>query len=183
MKIYKVLIPMVLAITCIAFRPVDIKKIVADNKSSSIMYAMKHPLHSFDASSKDFKCIAAFDTETRKLSLVAVMVAIKSFNSGNSNRDSHVIENTEALKYPNVTFSAEDISYSGETVIAKGKMVFHGVTKPMIITGIQKVAGNKMTLSGNAEVNMTDFGIKPPSLMGMSTDEIIKLDFMMTFDI
>ncbi|MGR3810154.1 YceI family protein [Jiulongibacter sp. NS-SX5] len=166
-----------------AFNNPDKKKIVADQASSSIMYFMDHPLHSFEASSKEFRAIGVFDDQSKQLSVMAVKVAVNSFDSGNSNRDSHVIEKTEALKYPSVTFTSEDISYNGEEVTAKGKLVFHGQTKPFTIKGTQKVNGSKMNVSGKFEVNMKDFGIKPPSLMGMSTDEIIKLDYMFSFDI
>lgn len=180
----KLFVSLVLSsLVLMSFKGPDKKKIVAKMESSSLMYFLDHPLHSFDSSSKDFRAIGLYDTETQKLSLVAVKVAVNSFDSGNSNRDSHVIENTEALTYPNVTFSSEDISYSGDEVVAKGKLVFHGQTKPFTITGVQKIAGNVMTLSGSFKVDMTEFGIKPPSLMGLSTDKIIKLDYMLTFDI
>ncbi|KPM47701.1 YceI family protein [Jiulongibacter sediminis] len=172
-----------LGLGLVAFKSPDKKKIVANMASSSLMYFMDHPLHSFDASSKDFRAIGVLDTETQKLSVIAVKVAVNSFDSGNSNRDSHVIENTEALTYPNVTFTSEDVSYAGEQVTAKGKLVFHGQTKPFTITGTQKVAGKVMTLSGSFKVDMTDFGIEPPSLMGLSTDKTIKLDYMLTFEI
>lgn len=146
-----------------------------------MLYAMDHPLHSFEASSSDFKVVAAYNADKKELSLVAAMVAVKSFDSGNSNRDSHVIEATEALKYPNVTFTSEKLTYAGEKVTASGKLVFHGVTQPFEITGTQKIAGNKLVLTGKMNVDMTEFGIEPPSIMGLATDKIIKLDYTFTF--
>ncbi len=161
----------------------DTRKIVADVSASSIMYAMSHPLHNFEATSKEFKAVAAYNMASKKIELIAVTAAIKSFDSGNSNRDSHMIEATEALKYPNVTFSGNEISYSGEKISAKGKLTFHGVSKPFTITGVQKLTDKKMVVTGSFDVNMTDFGIKPPSLMGLSTDEEIKMKYTLTFSI
>lgn len=162
---------------------VEKKKITAENKSSSLTYALHHPLHSFDASSKDFRCVGAFDTESSQFSAIAVVVPIKSFDSGNSNRDSHMIEVTEALKFPNVSFSSDEITYTGETATAKGKLTFHGQTKNMSLVAKQKVVGSKVVLTGQFEVDMKEHGIKPPSLMGMDTDKEIKLNFTMTFNI
>ncbi len=159
------------------------KKIVADKSASSLSYAMKHPLHSFEATSKDFKAIAAYDVESGKIELIGVSAGVKSFDSGNSNRDSHVIEATEALKYPNVTFSSDAVVYDGEKVTAKGKLVFHGVSKPFEIQGIQKSLKGKLVLTGTFEVNMTDFGITPPGIMGLATDEKIRMSYTLTFQV
>jgi polyisoprenoid-binding protein YceI len=159
------------------------KKIIADTATSSFMYGLHHPLHSFESTAKEFKCIGVFNDEIQKLEVVAVSVPVKNFDSGNSNRDSHVIEKLEALKFPNITFSTQDISYSGSNVTANGKLVFHGLTKPFSITGIQTISSNKLSLSGKFIVNMTDFGVKPPSLMGMATDEDINVSFDFKFDI
>jgi polyisoprenoid-binding protein YceI len=176
---------LVLILTGLAFtgnRNKDKRKIAADTSLSQLSYAMRHPLHNFTASSKELKAIAVVDDET-KLEMIAVSVPVKSFDSGNSNRDSHTIEVTQALKYPNVTFSADNIIYSGNRVSATGKLVFHGITNSITIQGIQKHDNNKLVLSGNFEIDMTDYGIKPPAIMGMSTDKMIKLAFSLTFPV
>jgi hypothetical protein len=38
-----------------------------------------------------------------------------------------------------------------------------------------------MIINGTMNVNMTDHGVKPPGLMGMTTKENIRLDYTMTF--
>lgn len=159
------------------------KKVIADSNASKFMYALHHPLHSFEAVSKDFNGIGVYNEESEKLEIIAVKVAVQSFDSGNSNRDSHVIEAVEGLKYPSVTFTAEDLSYAGDKVTAKGKLVFHGKTKPFTIVGVQKLNKGVLSVSGDFDVNMTAFGVEPPSLMGMSTDEEIKVSFDFKFKI
>ncbi|WP_341227169.1 YceI family protein [uncultured Arcticibacterium sp.] len=159
------------------------KKVIADTGSSTFMYALHHPLHSFEAVSKNFNGIGVYNEDSKKMEIIAVKVAVNSFDSGNSNRDSHVIETVEALKYPNVTFTAEELSYVGDKVTAKGKLVFHGQTKPFTVVGVQKLSKSVLSISGDFDVNMTDFGVEPPSLMGMSTDEEIKVSFNFKFKI
>jgi polyisoprenoid-binding protein YceI len=163
--------------------PLAKKKISVDNNASVFMYGLHHPLHSFESTAKEFKCIGVFNDESQKLEVMAVSVAVRSFDSGNSNRDSHVVETVEALKFPSITFSSQDIVYNGNKVIAKGILVFHGQTKEISIAGTQNISGNKLSLSGKFDVNMTHYGVKPPSLMGMSTDEEINISFDFKFDI
>ncbi len=164
-------------------KPSGKKKVIANTGSSTFMYGLHHPLHSFESTAKEFKCIGVYNDESQKLEVVAVSVPVKNFDSGNSNRDSHVIETVEALKYPNITFSAQDVSYDGNTVTAKGKLVFHGESKPFTIKAEQILEGSSLSIKGKFDVNMTEFGVKPPSLMGMSTDEEIKVSFDFKFDI
>lgn len=159
------------------------KKIQVDKDSSTFMYGLDHPLHSFEATAKQFKSVSVFIDESKKLEMIGVSVLVKDFDSGNSNRDSHVIETLEALKYNSISFVSQDLSYSGSSVSAKGKLYFHGVTKPMSITGVQSISGNKLSVSGKFTVDMTEFGVKPPSLVGLSTDKDIKVTFDFKYDI
>jgi len=164
-------------------KPAMKKKVSAIMELSTFMYGMHHPLHSFESTAKEFKCIAVYNEDSKQLEIVAVSVPVKNFDSGNSNRDSHVIETLDALKYPNITFSAQDVSYEGNKVSAKGKLIFHGESKPFTITGEQTLNMKSLSIIGNFDVNMTEFGVKPPSLMGMSTDEEIKVSFDFKFEI
>jgi polyisoprenoid-binding protein YceI len=163
--------------------PLDKKKILADTNVSVFMYRLHHPLHSFESTAKEFRCIGVFNDQSQKLEVMAVSVGVKNFDSGNSNRDSHVIEAVEALKFPNITFSSQDITYAGNNITAKGKLVFHGETRELTISGTQSITGAKLSIVGKFDVNMTDYGIKPPSLMGMSSDEEINVSYNFKFDL
>lgn len=159
----------------------ETRKIYADNSASSIMYFMSHPLHDWDASAKTFKTVITFDDATKEIKSVATMVKVQSFDSGNSNRDSHAIEVLEALKYPNITFTSSNIEQNGEELTINGKLNFHNVTKPVSFKAIRKNASSSLVITGRMEINMKDYEVKPPSLMGMDTKEDIRLDFTMTF--
>lgn len=157
------------------------RKIEADKKSSKVDYAMKHPLHSWEAVSKESKSIIVFNDKTQKIEAVAVIIPIKSFDSGNSNRDSHAIEVLEALKFPNVTFSASSVQESGTDLIIKGNLSFHGVSKPLELKVQQAISKANIRVTGDFVINMTDFNVEPPRLMGLKTEEKIALKFVMVF--
>lgn len=159
------------------------RKLNANPKESSVVYNMSHPLHDWDARAKEFKSIIAFNDQSNKIEAIAVVIPVKSFDSGNSNRDSHALEELEALKYPNVSFTCSDIVYKGNEITLKGKLNFHGVEKPLTLKCSQKVDTKQLQVTGNFNVNMTDYGVKPPGLMGMTTKEEIKLNFVFSFDL
>ena len=163
--------------TGILFSFFEKKKVVADPKKSEIKYAMSHPMHSWEATSKDFKCALVYDTETQIIEGVAVVAAVRSFDSKNASRDSHALEVLDALKHPNITFSSTKVMQQGEQLQVAGNLTFHGITKPIQFVAKQQKAGNILTVTGGFTVQMKDFEIESPTLLGIKTKEDIKLSF------
>lgn len=166
-----------LFISVIFFSFLEKKKLVVDTKKSEIKYAMSHPMHSWEATSKDFKCALVYDTDTQVIEGVAVVAAVRSFDSKNASRDSHALEVLDALKYPNITFSSTQITQQGDQLQVAGNLTFHGITKPIQFTAKQQKAGSLLTVTGGFTVQMKDFAIESPTLLGIKTKEDIKLTF------
>ena len=74
-----------------------------DKKNSSVTYAMNHLLHSWDGTSRDLNGAVQLNS-TGKIEKVAIVTKVSAFDSENSNRDAHMMEITQAIKYPNVSF-------------------------------------------------------------------------------
>lgn len=180
MKKLTYLLPVILLIAFTS-RKTEVRKIYADNSASSIVYFMSHPMHDWDASAKAFKTVISYDDATKQIKSVASVVKVQSFDSGNSNRDSHAIEVLDALQNPNITFVSNDIKENGDNLTVNGKLTFHGTTKPVTLNATRKDAKSVMTITGKMDVNMTEHGVKPPGLMGMNTKENIRIDYTMTF--
>jgi polyisoprenoid-binding protein YceI len=156
-------------------------KLFADKSQSSITYAMKHPLHSWEGTSKEINSVILTDAGRNTISQAAVSVKISSFDSQNANRDSHCLEVTDAIKYPNISFASTSIKQEGNMLDITGKLTFHGVTKEITLKATKETINNKISVTGNFSVNMKDYNIEPPSLMAMSTDEEIKMTFVMVY--
>ncbi len=150
-------------------------------EKSSITYAMNHPLHSWTGESKKVKSVILSNADKTEISQVAVAVSIASFDSKNANRDSHAMEVTEALKFPNIVFSSNQIERQGDKLMVKGILKFHGIAKSISFTAQTKKIGDNLQVKGGFSIKMTDFGIEPPSLMAMSTDDEIKLSFIVYY--
>lgn len=153
-------------------------KTFADTKQSSITYTMKHPLHEWTGVSKELKSVLVTNDKKDVLKQVAVTAKIASFDSQNANRDSHCIEVTEALKYPNINFVSSKIEQSGDKLNVTGTLTFHGVNQNITFSAIKKNLKGKIQVSGGFDVKMTSFKIDPPTLMGIATNDDIRIDFV-----
>ncbi len=159
----------------------SLTKLYADNTKSSITYYMSHPLHSWTGQSEDVNAVILFDKNKSKIIQSAVSVKISSFDSKNANRDSHTMEVTNALKYPNVTFISKSIIAKKNNYQVNGLLTFHGITKKISFSVVVNSTKKEIEVSGKFSIKMTDFGIKPPSLMGMATKDEIKISFNVFF--
>jgi polyisoprenoid-binding protein YceI len=156
-------------------------KLYADPNLSSITYSMSHPMHDWDGVSKDIKSVIVTNDKKDEIKQVAVTVKVSSFDSQNANRDSHCIEVTEALKYPNITFVSSKIEQNGNKLKVTGTLTFHGVSQLIGFDATVNNIKNKLNIEGGFNLNMTKFKIEPPSLLGVSTNEIIKLKFVAVY--
>ncbi len=162
--------------------PVTPRKLVADKSVSSVTYAMKHPLHAWEAVSHDVICAASYNDDTKQLESVAAVIKLSTFDSHDANRDSHGLEIMEAIKYPTVTFASQQITANpGGTMTVTGKLTFHGITKPITMQATQQTNGGKLTVTGGFVYNLSDFNLDRPALLGLKTDDGVKMTFSVTF--
>ena len=150
----------------------------ADKKASFIKYDMNHPLHSWSGISHDVNSIVLVNPQTKKIIKGAVKVKVASFDSHNANRDSHMIDVTEALKYPYITFVTTSVEDRGANVKITGVLQFHGVKKTVSFVAKKKIINpSKIQVTGGFQVKVTDFKIRRPRLMGVPIEDKIVISF------
>jgi polyisoprenoid-binding protein YceI len=142
---------------------------------------MIHPLHEWTGISKEVNGVILFEETQRKIESVAVSIPLSSFDSKNSNRDSHALEVLDAIKFPTVKLTSNSIQQSGEELTISGNITFHNVTRPIVIKAKQSDKKNELIVEGTFPVNITEYEIEPPSLMGFKTKEEITLSFIIVF--
>lgn len=162
--------------------PTAKRKLMADKTLSTVTYSMKHPVHKWDGISRDVTCVAIYNDDINQFESVAAVIKVASFDSQNANRDSHGLEIMEAIKYPTVTFSGQDIKTNADgSLTASGKMTFHGITKPITIQATQSNESGKLTVMGSFVYSLTDFNVERPSLLGLKTEDEVKMKFTAVF--
>lgn len=159
-----------------------VKTIRTDKSKSVITYHMHHPVHSWDGVNKSIDGVVQYADSIKQILKVAIIAKVADFDSENSNRDSHMMEVTEALKYPAVNFVSTSVTYA-DKILVKGNLTFHGVTKAVQFYITDQVSGNTHKVEGNFQCKLTDFNIDPPSLMFVKTDDELKLSFSISFSI
>jgi polyisoprenoid-binding protein YceI len=161
----------------------DAKKIFADKKSTTITYSMTHPMHEWDGVSKNVDAVILYNPQTNLITSVAATAKVETFDSGNANRDSHMMEVMEALKYPKVTFVSTEIHSAGNDLSIVGNLTFHNVTKSITFLAKTSTQNSVMNVTGNFNVSMKDYKIEAPSLMGIPAEDLIKIKFSADFNI
>lgn len=156
-------------------------KVNSVKEESSITYSMNHPLHAWTGESKEISSIILTDEAKTTIFQVAVSAKVSTFDSKNANRDSHMMEVTEALKFPNVTFVSTSVTIDGSDFTSSGTLTFHGVSQPVALKGKLTRDGAKLIFTGSFNLKMTQFKVEPPSLMGISTNDDFKLDFKVAY--
>jgi polyisoprenoid-binding protein YceI len=160
----------------------EIKHAEAIKGESAITYHMSHPLHEFDAVSHDAVYRVDIDPEKKEVASVSVVVDVTTFDSGNSNRDSHAMEVIDAISYPDVRFVSTGIRKStGDSVLVSGKLTFHGVTKEIVVPAALAWSSNKLDVRGAFDLSLTDFKIERPSLLMIPVADAVKFAVAVSF--
>jgi polyisoprenoid-binding protein YceI len=177
-KLGTLLIGLLMVVSLFAQNKVKVNSV---KEESSIVYSMKHPLHEWTGESKEINSILLMDESKSTIYQVAVSVKVSTFDSKNANRDSHMMEVTEAIKFPNVTFVSTSVNIEGTDFTSSGNLTFHGINQPVAMKGKITKDGNKLTVSGDFNLKMTQFKVDPPSLMGINTNDDFKLEFKVVY--
>ncbi len=158
-------------------------KITAVGSESSLTYLITHPLHHVEAISKEIQCSIDYDDATHTILQTSFSAEVSSFDSGNSNRDSHAMEVLDAIDFPTVSFESTRIEASGSSLNVQGNLTFHGRTKPISFVASSSIAGNKLTVIGKTAVSLTAFDIERPSLLLIPVEDSLKISFNVVFPV
>ncbi|MGE5352595.1 MAG: YceI family protein [Acidobacteriota bacterium] len=159
------------------------KRFEADKKQSEISYKLTHPLHEIDAVSKDASVWIDLNQANRLIQKAFVQIPVTSFNSGNSNRDSHAMEVIDAITYPEVRFTSTSISQKGDSLKITGNLTFHGVTKPVSIYAAEAWNQDNLTVNGKFDISLTAFKVDRPSLLGVPVKDDLQFTFKQIFNV
>jgi len=149
--------------------------IEGERGTSYVQYFIRHPLHSVKAINNDVRFTIEYDARGNKILKAEAVADVTKFDSGNSNRDSHAMEIIEALKYPTVNFTSNDVKLDGDNITVRGLLTFHGVTREITMLGKAKFNKGSLTVEGNFQISLTDFKVKRPTLLFIPTDDTLEI--------
>jgi len=155
--------------------------LTSSREHSSMSYRVIHPMHSMEAVSNEVVVRMMCDSTGRTIGGVRAVVDVMTFNSGNSNRDSHAMEVVDALTYPEAKFSSTAIAPSGDSLAVRGMLQFHGVTREITAWGRAVTTADTIVVSAQFAISMTDFKIDRPSLLMIPVQDTIRFSLTAGF--
>jgi len=148
---------------------------------SSITYTIKHTLKTAQGKSERAKG----KVECAKTCNLVIGVPLRTFDSGDSNRDLHMLETTRGAAHPlvmvranflpsvllNDTFSVPlDVEFAGK------KGVFRTANFKIV-----KRFEIELMIQGVMMIQLSDFNIIPPAFLGMSVEDAVPITIDMVW--
>lgn len=150
-------------------------------QSSTLAYHASHPLHQVDGVSHAAKGKGVCQNGQCNFLIAA---PVKSFNSGDSNRDLHMLQVTRGAEFPMIVVRTQfpESEIASGTVHADLQVQFAGQTAQYKQVALQLVTqGSDIKLSGTVPATLADFKIQPPSLLAMPIKNDIPVRVEMTW--
>ncbi len=150
-------------------------------KQSTLTCHVSHPLHQSEGVSHAARGKGlCHDGQCEFL----IAVPVKSFDSGDSNRDLHMIQVTRGAEFPMVTVRTRlpESASTARSLKANLEIQFAGQTAHYKdVTFDMTTAGNETRISGTIPATLADFKIDPPSLLTMPVKNEIPIRVEMTW--
>lgn len=151
-------------------------------EGSTLSYKLKHKLH--EVVGKAAPTAGAAKLLPDGTLQVMVRANVADFDSGNSNRDAHMKEVTEAKKFPYVEFkgTANGVklpeTFPGQLrVTLEGEVTFHGVTQPVKVPMTVTFPSPKEAhAEGTFDISLDAHKVERPSLMMVKVDDKLVLE-------
>lgn len=150
-------------------------------QQSTLTYHVSHPMHQVEGVSHAARGKGVCNTDQCDF---LIAVPVKSFDSGDSNRDLHMLQVTRGAQYPMVVLRTrlpQEIIAS-TTIHADLEVQFAGQTATYKQVPFQETAhGDEIRISGTIPATLSDFKINPPSLLTIAIKNEIPVRVDMTW--
>src|ERR1700692_507615 len=150
-------------------------------QQTTLTYHVSHPLHQTEGVSHAAKGKGVCHAGQCEF---LIAVPVKSFDSGDSNRDLHTIQVTRGAEFPLVTVRTRltESDATASTINADLEIQFAGHTAQykQVPLKLDK-QGNQIHITGTIPATLADFKIDPPSLLTMPVKNEIPVRVDMTW--
>ena len=150
-------------------------------EQSTLTYHMSHPMHEVDGVSHAAKGKGVCHAGQCDFLIGA---PVKSFDSGDSNRDLHMLQVTRGAQFPMVIVRTQlpQAASASPTIYADLTIQFAGQTAHYQHIPFQRVMlGNTVRISGTIPATCSDFKIDPPSFLTVPIKNKIPVHVDMTW--
>jgi len=150
-------------------------------QQSTLTYHVSHPLHQTEGVSHAAKGTGVCHAGQCDF---LIAVPVKSFDSGDSNRDLHMLQASRGAQFPLVTVRTRlpEETAGSASIQADLEIQFAGRTTQYKQIPLQVTTqGNQTRISGTVPATLSDFKIDPPSLLAIPVKNEIPVRIDMTW--
>jgi polyisoprenoid-binding protein YceI len=114
---------------------------------------------------------------------VKVTIPAAKLDCKNGTMNGHMMKAIKGTEAPVISFELGNYELvkgaAGTAVTMKGALSLGGQTKPVTVLATAKAEGSVMRVTGTYDLRMTEWGLKPPTLMmgTMKVNELVKVSF------
>jgi hypothetical protein len=178
--VYKTLLSAVLVLAPRLGQPGDTQWVL---EQSTLTYHVSHPLHQVDGISHAARGKGVCHAGECDFLIAA---PVKSFDSGDSNRDLHMLQVTRGAEFPMIAVRCDlpDTGAVAPTILADLEVQFAGQTVEYKQVPFQMVrTGDEAHITGTIPATITDFKIERPSLLTIPVKNEIPVHVDMTWHV
>jgi hypothetical protein len=150
-------------------------------EQSTLTYHVSHPLHQSEGVSHAARGKGVCHAEQCDF---LIAVPVKSFDSGDSNRDLHMLQVVRGAQFPVVSVRTRlpEGASASATIRADLEIQFAGQTVEYKQVAFQLTTqGNQIRISGTIPATLSDFKIDPPSLLAVPVKNEMPVRVEMTW--
>jgi hypothetical protein len=150
-------------------------------EQSTLTYHVSHPFHQTEGVSHAAKGKGVCSAGQCDF---LIAVPVKSFDSGDSNRDLHMVQSARGAQFPLVSVRTRlpEAASASAAIHADLEIQFAGQTAQYKQVPFQLVTqGNQIRISGTIPATLADFKIDPPSLLAVAVKNEIPVRVDMTW--
>ena len=147
---------------------------LSDSPDAFIKVSGKSNVHDWDMTSTKMESQGKFKFTgeiLNDLTSLSFSLPAKSLKSGKSSMDNRTYKSINAEKYPAINYrltsaTVTSIQKDKYLIKTKGALTIAGVTQPITIDVTAVInPNNTITCTGKENIQLTDYGIKPPTFM------------------
>ena len=151
---------------------------------SEMDYKVTHPLHHVVGKSSEARGKGSCSPAGCRF---IVAVPVKSFDSGDANRDLHMLQITKGADNPlivvNVEFPTPGSKAFPKEILADLEIKFAGkqVKYPKVKLAVVTLEASQARITAVIPLSLKDFAISPPSLLGVPIEDSVPVQLDMTW--